>query len=329
MNTTQKQQNIVAMRWVLWGSTAIMLVKFTAFWITKSNAILADALESIVNVVAGAFAFVSLKIAAKPKDANHPYGHGKIEFVSAGLEGGLIFTAGFFIIYKSIVNLTEPHELSGLDAALILSSLAGALNLFMGKYLINLGKKNHSLVLQADGHHLMSDVYTSVGLVVGLLLIYLTGWWWLDGVFAIIFAGIILFTGYKLVRKSLAGLLDETDGELINEVLESLNKIRKPIWIDIHNLRVVKHGTMIHIDCHLTLPFFLSLKQTHDQLKLIEDELNSEFNNRLEIFIHPDPCEFTSCSICQVTDCPQRKFKFLEKVTWNAGNVLLNTKHKI
>jgi divalent metal cation (Fe/Co/Zn/Cd) transporter len=132
-----------------------------------------------------------------------------------------------------------------------------------------------------------------------------------------------------LVRKSLAGLLDEADIELINEVLKSLNKIRKPVWIDIHNLRAVKHGAMIHIDCHITLPFYLSLKQTHDQLKLLEYELNYEFNNRLEIFIHPDPCEFTSCNICQVTYCTYRKFDFLEKVNWSANNVLLNTKHKI
>lgn len=165
------------MRRVLLGSIAIMFVKFLAYLLTQSNAILADALESIVNLVSGAFAYVSLKIASKPKNTNHPYEYGKIEFVAAALEGGLIFTAGFFIIYKAIVNLTHFHHINCINIALALSLLAGAANLLMGKYLINLGKQNHSLVLQADDHHLISDVYTSVGLIVGLLIMYFTGWW--------------------------------------------------------------------------------------------------------------------------------------------------------
>lgn len=329
MGTSAEQNNIKAMSWVLWGSVIIMLLKFTAYVLTKSNAILADALESIVNVVAGIFAFISLKISAKPKDDNHPYGHGKIEFVAAGLEGGLIFTAGSFIIYKAIFSINQQFQIKSIDIGFILAAVSGIANFIMGRFLIKLGKANHSLVLQADGHHLISDVWTSVGLIVGLILIYFTGWWWLDGVLAIAFAFIILVTGYKLVRKALAGLLDEVDDETITQVLNVLNTIRVNEWIDIHNLRVVKHGSMLHIDCHLTMPFYFTLKETHHQLKLIETELNNHFNNRIEIFIHPDPCEFSSCSICLVQTCTHRKHYFKEKLNWKADNVLANAKHKI
>ncbi|MES2559973.1 MAG: cation diffusion facilitator family transporter [Bacteroidota bacterium] len=320
---------IKAIRNVLIAGIAIMLLKFIAFFITHSNAILSDALESIINVVAGAFAYYSLKVAAKPKDMDHPYGHGKIEFISAGFEGGLILLAGTIIIGKSVMNMIHPVDIHRLETGAILAIIAGASNFLLGRFLVHTGKTHASITLVADGKHLQSDAWSSLGLVLGIVCIHLTGWVWLDNVFAIIFGCVIIFTGYKLVRKSLAGLMDEADEAIINDVIRVLNEHRNANWIDIHNLRIVQYGSSYHIDCHLTLPWYNDLKVSHDELKNIEDLIATKFNNKVEFFIHPDPCLPFSCSLCLLKDCNVRQRPFEQKVEWTSANVMRNEKHRL
>jgi cation diffusion facilitator family transporter len=181
-------------------STSILLIKFIAFYITRSNAILGDALESIVNVVAGVITLISFSIAHLPKDKNHPYGHGKIEFLSAGFEGGMISIAGFIIIGKSIYNLFVPNELNELSLGIWLTIFSGTANFILGMILLKRGNKTNSAAMQASGRHLLTDVYTTIGLIIGLTLILLTNINWIDQVVAIIFGIIILFSGYKIIR---------------------------------------------------------------------------------------------------------------------------------
>lgn len=314
---------------MLIAGVIIMLVKFIAFFITHSNAILSDALESIINVVAGAFAYYSLNVASKPKDIDHPYGHGKIEFISAGFEGGLILLAGIVIIGKSIINMLHPVAINQLETGAVLATIAGAANFVLGRFLIKTGEKHKSITLVADGKHLQSDTWSSLGLVIGVLFIHLTGWVWLDNVFAIIFGGIIIFTGYKLVRKSLAGLMDEADENIINDVIQVLNDHRNNNWIDIHNLRILQYGSSYHIDCHITLPWYNDLRTSHDELKNIEDLITAKFHDKVELFIHPDPCLPFSCSLCQLTECSVRQRPFDRKIEWTSANVMLNEKHRL
>lgn len=306
-----------------------MLVKFIAFFITHSNAILSDALESIINVVAGAFAYYSLRVAAKPKDMDHPYGHGKIEFISAGFEGGLILLAGIIIIGKSVINMIHPVEIDRLEVGAILATLAGVANFVLGRFLIRTGETYKSITLVADGKHLQSDTWSSLGLVLGVILIYFTGWVWLDNVFAIGFGAVIIFTGYKLVRKSLAGLMDEADETIINDVIHVLNEHRNESWIDIHNLRILQYGSSYHIDCHITLPWYNDLKTSHDELKNIEDLVTAKFHDKVELFIHPDPCLPFSCSVCQLKQCNVRQRPFEYKIEWTSANVIRNEKHHL
>jgi cation diffusion facilitator family transporter len=320
---------IKAIRNVLLIGVAIMLLKFAGYFLTHSNALLSDALESIINVVAGAFAYYSIKLAAKPKDIAHPYGHGKIEFVSAGFEGGLILIAGFIIIGKSIMNMLHPVAIEQLNIGAILATIAGLSNFVLGRFLIKTGQQHHSITLIADGKHLQSDTWSSLGLVAGIILIYVTGWVWLDNVFAIFFAVIIVFTGSKLVRKSLAGLMDEADEFVLKDVVKVLNDNRKPIWIDIHNLRIQQYGSSFHIDCHITLPWYNDLKTTHDELKNIEELITHKFHHQVELFIHPDPCLPFSCNLCQLNNCSVRQNPFAQKIEWTIENILLNEKHKI
>lgn len=306
-----------------------MLFKFVAFFITHSNAILSDALESIINVVAGIFAYYSMRYAARPKDINHPYGHGKIEFISAGFEGGLILIAGILIIGKSIYAFIYPVEIDHLDKGALLAGLAGIANFFLGRYLIKTGEKYRSITLVADGKHLQSDTISSIGLIVGIIVIYFTDLVWLDNILAIAFALIIIFTGFKLTRKALAGLMDEADEAIIKDVLNVLNNHRSKQWIDVHNLRTQQYGSSFHIDCHMTLPWYNSLHDTHEELKKVDELIVKNFHDKVELFIHADPCLPESCSICQLTDCKERSTQFVKTIEWNYENMVKNEKHRL
>ena len=227
MSSTSARGNYQLQLWALLLGVALLVIKFVAWWYTNSNAILSDALESIINVVAGAFALYSLVIAAQPSDHNHPYGHGKIEFVSAGFEGALIFLAGILIIVKAIYNLQFPQPLGSLDLGVFLTFITGGLNYLMGIFLIKRGRKFESTIMVASGKHLHSDAWSSVGLIVGLLLVWITGWEVLDSIIAMTFAGFIIYTGYGLVRSALAGIMDETDTALVAEIVEHLEEAYK------------------------------------------------------------------------------------------------------
>lgn len=306
----------------------LMAVKFGAWWWTNSNAILTDALESIINVVAGAFALFSLWLADRPRDRNHPYGHGKIEFVSAGFEGALIALAGLGIIGKSIYNLFEPQPIAHLDLGLLLTLGAGLLNGWMGWLLVRRGRALHSLTMVASGRHLLTDAWSSAGLVIGLLLIEFSGLVVLDSVIALGFGLFILYTGYRLVRRSLAGILDEADYGLIRRLVAVLHSSRRPAWIDVHNLRTIEYGADLHIDCHLTLPWYFNVREAHAEVKAFEERCRANTERGVELFIHVDPCEPPfACHICQKMDCGVRKAPFDTPIEWTLENVMQNQKH--
>jgi cation diffusion facilitator family transporter len=323
------QGKVRIMRLMLIFSTLLLILKFYAWYITGSNAILTDALESIVNVVAGAFAFFSMVYASRPRDEDHPYGHGKIEFISAGFEGALIFLAGGFIIYKAVLGYLNPHDIPKADIGAYLTAFSGLCNFFMGYFLVSRGKKQHSALMVANGRHLLSDMVTSAGLVVGLIVIYFTQLSWIDNTVAIIFGLWIIYTGYDLMRESLGNLLDEQDQEKIDQLITILNKNRRDNWIDMHNLRILKYGSGLHVDAHITLPWYLSLEQAHDEVAAVETLVRKEIGAEMEFFIHADPCLPKSCVICSVPNCKERKSPQVKKLEWTKRNMLPDAKHTI
>lgn len=323
------QNKIRIMRLMLLFSTLLLCLKFFAWWLTKSNAILTDALESIVNVVAGAFALFSIIYAARPRDEDHPYGHGKIEFVSAGFEGALVLLAGGAIIYEAILGFLHPHPIAKADIGAWLSAASGLCNFAMGYFLVQRGKKQSSALMQANGRHLLSDTVSSIGLVAGLILIYFTGLAWIDNALAIAFGFYIFYTGFKIVRESLGNLLDEQDKEKVDQLIKVLNENRRSNWIDMHNLRILKYGSGLHVDAHITLPWYLSLESAHEEVDAVEKLVSKEIGAQMEFFIHADPCLPTSCPICQVKDCPQRKAAFVKSLNWTSENMLPDKKHGI
>src|SRR5688572_10484496 len=234
-----------------------------AWYLTNSVAILTDALESTVNVVAGLIGVYSLYISAKPRDTDHPYGHGKVEFISAAVEGTLITIAGLLIIYKATMSLIYPQPIKKLDYGIILVAATALVNYIAGTICIQTGIKNNSLALIASGKHLKTDTWSTIGIVIGLILLYFTKLIWLDSIVAFIFAFIIVYTGYKIIRTSVAGIMDETDIILLNKLVNLLNDNRRENWIDLHNLRIIKYGGTLHMDCHLTVPWYLNVNEAH------------------------------------------------------------------
>ncbi len=292
-------------------------------------AILTDALESIVNVVAGFIGWYSLYVAFKPRDTDHPYGHGKAEFISATIEGTLILLAGIFIIIKATSNLLHPHPISELDYGIILIAISGIINFIAGKIAIKTGRQNKSMAIAASGKHLVSDAYSTVGLLLGLAILFITKLWWIDSAVAMLIALIILFTGYKIVRQGIAGIMDEADPRLLNNLVQVLNKNRRPNWIDLHNLRIIKYGSSLHVDCHLTLPWYFNIHQAHVEIDVLANVIKENFGEAMEIFVHTDGCLEFSCKICSKENCNVRQYPFQQKIEWNIDNIFPDKKHAI
>ena len=300
----------------------LMSLKFYIFHLTQSSAVLSDALESIINVVASAFAAISIWIAAKPPDAKHPYGHGKIEFFSAGFEGALIIIAAVGIFKTGIDHILNPFKLPHLGIGLVSLVTIGLINLFLGFFLLKIGRRTSSLTLIADGKHILTDVYTSFGVILGLGLVYLTGWLWMDGVIACIVGINILATGGKLVIHASAGLMDSSDPELLDEISALLNAHRKRHWIDVHQLRAWCSGNHVHMDFHLVLPRNFSLVETHYEIKEIERLMSDQFDERASVLVHPDPCEDPHCTVCQRYNCSIRTKQPQKTSSWSSRQMV-------
>lgn len=326
-SSADKTSVISIQRWIAALSIILFLGKFWAWTITGSVTILTDALESIVNVLAGFIGLFAVVLAAKPRDANHPYGHGKIEFVSAALEGVLIIIAGFMVCYQAVDHLMHPTALQKLDWGIVLVAITGAANFFLGLYASRAGTKRRSATLQAAGKHLSTDAYNTIAVIVGLFLVKFTHWIWLDAAIALVFAGIIFVVGYKVLRKSLAGIMDEADVKLLQEVIDLLQEKRHEDWIDLHNLRVIQYGAVLHIDAHMTLPYYFEVRRADEEVHELEQLIAEHFGGKVELFIHIDACRFYQCHLCAMPDCPVRQYPLEAQVKWTMNNVMTDSRH--
>jgi cation diffusion facilitator family transporter len=288
-------------------AAVLMAVKFVAYLLTDSAAILSDALESIINVVASGFALYSIHLSNQPPDSRHPYGHGKIEYFSVGFEGALITLAAIAIVYKAIPAFFQQRVVSQLDLGIILIVGTSVVNLAIGLVLVRTGQKTRSITLEADGKHLLTDVYTSIGVVVGLVLVRFTGWQQWDPIVACLVAAHIIVTGWRLLGQSYGKLMDEADPDLLAKIVKILNERRRPEWIDIHQLRTRHYGDKVHVDFHLILPRSYGLLQGHDQAKEIEMTILASLSEVAEVIVHVDPCEDPWCEYCLQEPCQDRR----------------------
>lgn len=299
--------------------------KIGAYWLTGSAAVLSDALESIVHIVATSFAFYSLHLSTKPADKEHPYGHGKIEFFSAGFEGAMIIVAAFSIIAYAIRDIITEREISSLDVGAGIITAASVINLLLGLYLINTGKKTKSLILIADGKHVMTDSITSFGAVAALILVLVTGIKLFDPIVAIILALNILWTGKHLVRESIGGLMNENDDKIIGSIGKGLEaeRIKYPDWIDVHRLRYWKSGDKYMIDFHFIVPYYKTVSESHETVDLVERKIIEALGTKqVESLIHLDPCNPRCCHLCRMPECPVRQEENTIYLEWDAKKII-------
>ncbi len=320
-------QNLRVQRWVAAISLVLLTVKFVAYYFTRSVAVLTDALESIVNVASGFIGLYGLYIASKPRDKDHPYGHGKAEFISAAVEGTMILVAAVIIIYKAIQHLLYDIEIRQLDLGIVLVAITAVVNYIVGTVCVRIGTRNNSLALKASGRHLQTDTFSTIAIIAGLLLVLFTEYKWLDSCLAIAVALFIMYTAYHILRRSIAGIMDEADEKLLQQMVELLNHNRQVNWVDLHNLRVIKYGSILHIDCHLTVPWYLNVHEAHKEIDKLAGLVKQKFGETVELFVHSDGCLPFQCHICNKPDCPVRQHEFEKRVDWTLENISQNKKH--
>ena len=316
-------------RYIAILSVALFVAKMVAWYLTHSVTVLTDALESVVNMVAGFLGLFSIIIANMPRDTNHPYGHGKAEFLSSAIEGTLIIMAGVVIIYEAVHHLVAPPQLEQLNVGLLIIGGSGIINFVVGKYAEKKGEKSNSMVLISAGKHLQTDAWSTVAIIIGLAIFLLTNnrWPWLDSVIALCFALITMITGYKVLRRSIAGIMDEMDLGLLKEVIAVIQQNRRAQWVDLHNLRVIQYGSMMHVDAHMTLPWYYQVVDADKEIHALEDLIRSHFKNQVELFIHIDGCMPYQCKICALAECPERKHACQGQLEWTIDNLWVNAKH--
>lgn len=292
-------------------------IKMLAWMLTGSAAILSDALESIINVVAAGFAVFSVSVAATPPDKRHPYGHGNVEYYAAGIEGLLILLAAVAIIWESWDKILHPQALPNLGAGIVLLVAASAVNLWLGLLLLRQGRASGSLTLVADGRHVLTDVWTSGGVLLALVLVLLSGWLWLDGAIACLVGANIAWTGIGLIRQSVAGFMNESDPALLDGICTLLRERRHPAWINVHRLRAFKSGRSVHVDLHLILPRDMTLAQAHVEVEALEKLLREHLGPEADVMIHADPCADDCCPICDAEPCDLRTHPLTGSPQWS------------
>lgn len=307
----------------------LFIGKIIAWKLTNSDSVFSDAMESIVNVISAFMGLYSLYLAAKPKDEDHPYGHGKVEFVTSGIEGALIAIAGVMIIYEGINSLIVGKVLSKIDLGIWIIAATAAINYLLGYISIQKGKAENSIVLISSGKHLQSDTLTTLGVVVSLIVVYFTRIYWLDSVVALGFGIYIIVVGYKIVRKSLSGIMDEQDPDLLEQIIQILEENRRTEWIDVHNMKIQQFGANLHIDAHITLPWYYSLRDAHNEMEKVIILMAKNTKRTVEFNFHMDDCKPFSCSVCQISNCPVREKDFVKRVVWTPENVTSVDKHSI
>ena len=285
---------------------AILGPKYWAYRISGSAALMSDAIEGVVNVVAAVFALGAVIFAERPPDAEHPYGHGKIEHFSAAFEGGLISLAAALILWEAIDTLIHGSQIRNLEMGILVNVGAGLLNGLLGLFLVRMGRRHSSRAIEADGHHVLSDFWTTVGLALGLLIVRFTGLHWVDPLLAIGVSVLLAGTGFRLVRASSQALLDREDPELLARLVDVLNRIRPPDLIAVHELKTMRAGRSAYVDVHVVVPEFYEIRRAHDLAESVGAAVLAETGLEGQVHTHIDPCERAWCRSCRVEPCQVR-----------------------
>jgi len=268
----------------------IIVLKVAAYWLTGSIGFLSDALESSANIIAAIITLIALTVAARPPDREHAYGHSKAEYLSSGAEGSLIILAAFFIIFSAVQRLLHPEPLAQVTIGVAVSAVAAGANFAVARILLRAGQRHRSTALEADAHHLLTDVWTSVGVIVAVALVGLTGWLWLDPVIGLVVAVQIIWTGYKLVRGAINGILDVSLPAAELSKVEAILHPYEAQGVTFHALRTRQAGAQRFVSFHIQVPGSWSVQQGHALLEEIERQIRHAIEG-VTVFTHIEPTE--------------------------------------
>lgn len=282
--TIQKQQ--AAMNLSLFIGCCMLVLKWLAYYLTGSVVIFSDAMETVVHIIAVGVAWYSLRVSVMPPDKDHHFGHDKVAYLSAGLEGALILVAAFVIIITAIDKILHGFTLESVSLGAILTAAAGAINALLGWYLVKVGKKEHSILVEANGKHILTDAWTSVGAVVGLILAAVSGWSVLDPIFALLFGANIIVEAVKLLRSSVDGLMDKTNPALEHIAHEILQQYCLEHDISFHRLRLRETGQRIYADFHIVFPDGTPIEVAHAKATTLENEIRNAMPRQTEVMSH-------------------------------------------
>jgi len=315
----------------LWGRISFVVgiaalgLKFWAYKLTNSQAVLSDALESIVNVVAAGFALLVIFYAARPPDDDHPYGHGKTEFFSAAFEGGLVVFAAVLILIDSALALSTGHVVREADSGLYILGAAALLNFILGVALLRVGRAKTSPTLEASGQHVLSDVWTSAAALIGLMLVHMTGAHWIDPALGLAAGAYLALVGLRILRAAVGGLLDEQNRDVLSHLATAIDEVRRPGIIGVHGARIMRSGTYHYIDAHVIVPEFWDVKQSHDEVNRFERNAIERYKYSGEMHFHIDPCRRNYCKKCDVADCQIRGAAFRQKIVHTLQEIVSNS----
>jgi cation diffusion facilitator family transporter len=287
--------NSKSLKKFIWLSIAAAVLtiglKTAAYLFTGSVGLLSDALESGVNLLAAIIALIIITIAERPADDEHAYGHSKAEYFSSGAEGGLIILAAAMIMWSAIPRLLHPQPLENVGIGLLVSVIASLINLVVSKILLAEGKKNNSITLEADGKHLMTDVWTSAGVLIGIGLVKLSGWLILDPIIALAVAANIIWSGYRLMHRSALGLIDTAIPMSERQEIDKIFSKYRDTGIEFHSLLTRQAGQRKFISVHILVPGEWSVQKGHDLLELIESDIRQLLQGPVTVFTHLEPVE--------------------------------------
>ena len=311
-------------RWALFGlvfNVALTLIKWLAYLITLSAVILTDAIESLVNVLSASFVLYAVWLSHQPRDSDHPYGHGKVEYFSAGFEGALVLGAAGSIVAVSLSRLIQPVQPQSLEVGAAMSLGFALVTLVVGQRLLQAGRQHRSLSLEADGLHVRADAITSFGSCVAVLAVLWTGQLWLDAALPLVAALWLGVSGARVVRRAVGGLMDEADAALLGQIAAALEAAREPGWLSPHHVKVHRLGPALHIDMHMVFPAYWTIERVHQCSQRVEAALIQAFGPLTEVMVHMESCTPTSCAYCDVEGCPIRQLAFEGRSPWDEAQI--------
>lgn len=306
------------------SAPVILVLKAAAYYKAGGAGFLSDAGESLLNLVTAVLGSYGAFVARQPRDIDHPYGHGKVDDLISAVQALLVAAGGVFLGYTILMGKFE--RLRYAPQALLLNALALGLNLLLSVFLYKGSRQFQSSILRSEAWHLLSDVVSSLLVLAGTVGVWV-GWpLFVDQAVGLLLAGFIVWGAMRLVGRSALRLIDTQDKALLSKIARALEAHRRPGWIDIHNVRIQRYGPNLHVDGHITFPWYWSLEQAHTELKVLEGILSEALGEKVEFFWHMDPCEPVCCQYCEVPDCPHRQMPLVRRLHFTPETLHPNRK---